>query len=294
MRAHTIGVGGGSIPIVWDSGFRLTAETGVPVSTSDQANKTTIYFTPYKHGQIALWNDTSKVWEMITSPEVSLALGTLTADKNYDVFASADSNGALSISLGDAWTSDTARSTALVRKDGVLVKSATAPGYRYVGTIRTSSTTQTQDTLLKRFIWNYHNQVPKTMVVNEATNTWTYNSATFHQANAATGNKVEYVSGDTCLVRAEATSVGGGDSALDYMQAGIGIDATATNSAQSGGIFTNASTVGIVKDVAKYVGHVAAGYHYIAWLEASDATVTFVGDNNNAAVKTGLVAEIPG
>lgn len=295
MKAYTIGVGGAASPVAWDVGHRLTLETGVPVSTTDQASKATIYWTPYKHGQCALYNTTSGVWEMHTSAEISLALGTITSGKNYDVFASITSDGgSVELSMGAAWTDDTTRSTALVRKDGVLVKSAAAPGHRFLGTFRTTSTTVTQDKLLQRYLWNYFNQVPKQMVVNEPTNSWTYNSATFRQANAATGNKVEFVCGDTAFVRATARTIAGGDSAADYIQAGIGIDSTSTNSAQLGGSFTSTAAVGSSEDVAHYIGHQAAGYHYVAWLEACDATCTILGDNNNAAVLSGLVAEIPG
>lgn len=295
MKAYTLGIDGGASPIVWDVGGRLTFETGVAISTSDQADKTTVYWTPFRHGQIALFSSASGAWEMHTTAEISKALGTLTSGKNYDVFASITSDGgSVELSFGDAWTSDTARSTALVRKDGVLVKSAAAPTHRYLGTFRTTSTTQSQDKLLQRYLWNYYNQVPKELVVNEATNSWTYNSATFQQANAAAGNKVEFVCGDTCYVRAKARSVGGGDSAADHLQAGIGVDSVTVNSAQTGGSMASTAAVGSWADIAEYKGHVTVGYHYVAWLEACAATVTMLGDNNIAGFKTGLVVEVQG
>ena len=37
-------------------GGRLTLESGVPVSTSDQTAKTTVYYTPYVHNVINLWD----------------------------------------------------------------------------------------------------------------------------------------------------------------------------------------------------------------------------------------------
>lgn len=56
---------------------RLTLETGVPISATDQTAKTTVYFTPYKGNQINLWDGSA--WTLYTFTETSLALGTITA-----------------------------------------------------------------------------------------------------------------------------------------------------------------------------------------------------------------------
>ena len=100
--------------------FRLTLTSATPVTPADVTGATTIYCTPYKGNQIALY-DGSSSWNTRTSAEFSLALGTLTSGKPYDVFCY-DNAGTPTLEFL-AWTNDTTRATALVYQDGVLVKS---------------------------------------------------------------------------------------------------------------------------------------------------------------------------
>lgn len=66
------------------AGGRLTLESGVPVSTTDQTGKTTIYYTPFIHDKISLYDGTR--WKVYTFTERSLAIGTLVKAHAYDVF----------------------------------------------------------------------------------------------------------------------------------------------------------------------------------------------------------------
>jgi len=143
------------------SSGRLTLESGVPISTSDQTSKTTIYFTPYNGDRISLYNGTT--WANYTFTERSLALGTLTSGKNYDVFLY-DNSGTLTLEL-TAWTSDTARATSLTLTNGIYLKTG-ALTRRYLGTIRTTSTTTTEDSMQRRFVWNLNNQVERLLYKN--------------------------------------------------------------------------------------------------------------------------------
>lgn len=80
--------------------FRLTLESGVGVSTSDQTGKSTIYWTPYGGNQFALYNGSS--WREYTSTELSLSLSGLTPFRLYDIFVY-DNSGVLTLeALG--WT----------------------------------------------------------------------------------------------------------------------------------------------------------------------------------------------
>jgi len=56
---------------------RLTLETGVPISTSDQVDKTTVYFTPFMGNQIALYDGTS-AWATWEFAEKSFAVAGVT------------------------------------------------------------------------------------------------------------------------------------------------------------------------------------------------------------------------
>jgi hypothetical protein len=112
-----------------DNQFRLTLTSGVAVTTGDVVNASTIYCTPYNGDVISLFNGSN--WVPYTSNEFSLALGTLTNKKLYDVFCYANSGVPTLEFL--VWTNDTTRATALTLQNGVLVKSGDATR-RYLGT----------------------------------------------------------------------------------------------------------------------------------------------------------------
>lgn len=172
---------------------RLSLATATPITTSDQAAKTTIYYTPWNGNRIGLYDGST--WRMYPTAEVSKALGTLTSGKNYDVFAYYDSaTDAVVLEFSAAWTSDTARADALTTQDGVLVKSGSTTR-RYLGTFRTSSTTQTEDTVSQRYVWNYYNRQRRRMTYHDTTASWTYNSTTPRQTRGQSTAKVSYVVG---------------------------------------------------------------------------------------------------
>jgi hypothetical protein len=150
--------GGGGSSNPRRSDFRLTTESGVPVSPSDRTSQSTIYLTPYKGNSIALYY--SSAWNEYTSSEISLALSGLTSGKPYDVWAYY-TGSAVALELL-VWTNDTTRATAIAQQDGVYVKSGDATR-RLVGTIYTTSTTTTEDSKTKRYVCNVDNQVNQTM-----------------------------------------------------------------------------------------------------------------------------------
>lgn len=273
---------------------RLTLETGVPVSTTDQTAKTSVFFTPYNGNRISVYDGTR--WELYTFTERTLALGTLTSGKNYDVFIY-DNSGTLTLELSAAWTNDTTRADALTTQDGIFVKSGSTTR-RYLGTIRTTSTTTTEDSIGgvttqvggKGFVWNMYNRQRRPLKVIDTTDSWTYGTATFRQMNNVTGNKVEFVSGitDTTL-DANAMSSPFIDTSGDACQVAVGIDSTTTPM----GLFQQgyiSGATGVVACSGRYIGYPGIGYHFVAALErASAGTVTFFGDNAGEQ-QSGLLA----
>lgn len=358
------------------NGFRLTLATGDPVPTTDQTSKTTIYWTPFLHNRVALYN--GKTWALFTTAELSLALGTLVNAQAYDVFVY-DNSGTLTLEAvewsnatvtmtiaspcvvtwtghnlqtGDSVTLTTTgalptglsvdtqyfvtkidadtfnlstslanvaagtkintsgsqsgthtghsprnRQTALATQDGVYVKSG-ATSRLYVGTFMTTSTTTTEDSYGgahqaggKRFLFNAYNRVARSIAVIDTTNSWTYTTATWRQANAAAGNKVEYVVGLSIdLVRANvlAPLTNGGSAGVS---SGVGIDSTTVNSAQQHGC-TTATDANVA--AASYRGYPGIGYHALNRLEISQATstTTWIGDNNVTYIQSGMQAEV--
>lgn len=268
---------------------RLTLETGVPVSTTDQSGGT-LYYTPYKGAQISLY-DGSK-WKMYLFTEVSLAL-SISSGSNYDVFLY-DNGGTIALELSNAWTNDTTRATAITLQDGVYVKNG-GTTRRYVGTIRGSGANTTADSKAQRFVWNHCNPQRKLLSVTESADSWTYNSTTYQSFNSSTSNRVEYVVGiSESPVRVNAMGLANGTGRGASI--GIGIDSTSTNSGILKGRYLDSSNDdGISQVWAFYLGHPGLGYHYLQMLEADTNTVTFYGDNgDNTAYQSGLIAYVDG
>lgn len=179
----------GAVPALINGG-RLTTESGVPVSTTDRAAQGTLYFTPHAANQIALYDGSG--WALLAFTERSLVLAGLTSGRNHDVFGY-NSAGTLVLELA-AWTNDTTRAAALAQQDGVWVKSGD-PTRRYLGTIRTTSASTTEDSLTKRFVWNADNRVQRALEKGMGSSSHTYTSATIRQYNADTTAQVELVVG---------------------------------------------------------------------------------------------------
>ena len=266
---------GGVLPSVFQG--RLTTETGVPVSTSDRTAQSTIYLTPSGGNIVALYNGSA--WAYHTLTERSLALSGLTSGKNYDVFLY-DNAGTLTLELSAAWTNDTTRADALALQDGIYVKSGTTTR-RYVGTIRTTGTTTTEDSMAKRFVWSAYNRVPRFLRVVEATASWPYTSATWQQANAAPANQLDFVTGlPGVMVDADVTGMFSQTTASVVGMVGIGLDSTSVNSAtrySSAQVVIN-STIANVR--AFYRGYPGIGRHTLVWLErvhSASGTTTWYG-----------------
>jgi hypothetical protein len=158
-------------------GGRLTLESGVPVSTSDQTGKTTIYYTPYVHNVITLWDGGQ--WVPTTFTETSLALGTLTSGLPYDVFAYL-SSGALALELL-AWTDDTTRATTVTLQDGRYCKNGDKTRL-LLGSFYTTSTTETEDSEKARYVDNVYNAVTRYCFASNSTS-HTYTTASAREWN---------------------------------------------------------------------------------------------------------------
>jgi hypothetical protein len=277
---------GYALPSICDG--RLTLTTVTPVTTSDVIGATTVYFTPYNGSRIALYDGTR--WKLYTFTERSLALGTITSGKNYDVFIY-DNSGTLTLELSAAWTSDTARSDALTTQDGVYVKSGSTTR-RYLGTFRTTSTTTTEDSKSKRFVWNVKNRVSRNVSVVEGTNSWTGTTSAWRGANNSSSNRFEFVRGlDEDNVTANVMITGTSD-ATGQVAVGIGLDSTTVNSAIIFGDFWVAGQ--FHQTGAFYNGAPGLGYHYLQWLEYYGAAgnITWYGDNGSAFWQGGMVGQV--
>lgn len=247
--------------------FRLTLTTGLAVTTADVTGATTIYFTPHKGNRIALFN--GRVWEVLTSAQASLAIGTITSDKNYDVFAY-NASGTLTLEAL-AWTNDTTRATALVKQDGIWCKTG-ALTRRYVGTFRTTATTTTEDSAAKRFLFNADNRVERRLRLVEADASHSYSTATWRSWNNSTANRVQWLAGlaeDPVWLRGQGDINPSADGVTGF----VGFALDATNTADHA---VSISTDQEARVVASGGLTPALGFHFAQLTEyASGASVTF-------------------
>jgi len=275
------------------NGFRLSLTTDVPFTSADVTAASTLYMTPFTGGRISLYNGTS--WVMMTTAQISLTLTGLTSGKNYDVFAS-QSGTTVVLSLGAAWTNDTTRATAIVYQDGVLVYTSDHTK-RYIGTIRTTNTTTTEDSVAKRFVWNYYNRVVRTLARYETTDTWNTVSTTFLAANANSANCFEFVTGEMELVTAKVSTMYYTTFGAMGVAVGIGVDSTTVSSASLQGGATNASTYHLIS--CDYSEYPTVGYHKFTWLErvggGGASTTTWYGDGGVPTYwKFGMIGTVRG
>jgi len=287
----TAAAGGSTIGL---NDFRLTLESGVPVSATDQLAKTTVYATPGGGGnQIALC-DAAGVPTVVTSVQVAIALPATTGQV-YDVFGYSNA-GVFTLELL-AWTSDTARATALVlTTTGVYTKSGDLTR-RYLGSVRTTAVAgQTEDSLAKRYLWNYYHRVARPLRVLEATDSWTYSINTWRQANAAAANQLDVVIG-VAEVLVEVDILAAAINGSNVIQ-NVGVGYDSTTAPDAGCLVAYATNViGSTSNPSARLKKVPAiGRHTFVWLEKAQAigTTTWYGDNAGDGSQSGIHGTVHG
>ena|SRR5689334_3249749 len=299
--------GGGGATFFNPPGLRLTTVTGVPVPTTGALSGSgTLFYTPYLSGNI--WYYDGAAWQVETIAEQSASVTGLTAAKIYDVFYLHGTG----IVFSSAWTNDTTRADALGTQDGVTVLSSDHTKL-WIGTIRVITITGTVNVVDysggvntqeggKRFCWNAFNQVRRPMVVIDTTDSWNYTTNAVREANGASTNLVEYVTGDAgssleAIVRGVVYI---GSNSARAAKVGVGIDSVSAFSGLVQGGY-NTDTTGAGGSPANLYAPVTGGYsgqpglgrHQLVWLEnGADGTCTFLGDNGGDGQQTGLQATV--
>lgn len=284
---------------------RLTLETGVALSTSNQTAKTTIYYTPYLGNQIPLYDGSKMIPTAFT--EISVATtdtaknpAAIGASKVNDWFVWNDS-GTLRLSHGPDWTNDTTRSagTALVNVNGIWLNNASitngpaASRGTYVGTTRSNASSQLDFSrggsgsggvaaLLN--VWNMYNRLPVTALVED-----TFSSSSISVGiaalNASNNNRVNYVQGlaegaiDATFVGTVTAGSGG--------NAGIGIGHDSTSAVTGLSSTTSSSTIATATSATASAN--GLGAHFLQALQlASTATGTVYGTGAVSIIHSGL------
>jgi hypothetical protein len=246
----------------------------VPVSTTNQVDKTTLYYTPYVGNQIMLYDGVSS-WDTVTFSELSLNISAFAASKPYDIWVY--NNAGTATLDSTVWTNATTRATALAYQDGRLVKSG-ATTRLYLGTIYMDAASKCQDTLLKRYVWNYYNRVliPGRVVEDE---TWTYATNTWRIINNTATNLVDFIIGvsEETIKSTYSISMGVDTTEVGYIS--IGLDATDTQAANASASKAYISGAGFINYcTCTFNGLVSAGKHYLAPIEKVEVgTISYQG-----------------
>lgn len=304
-------------------GGRLTLTSATPVLTSDVTAATTVYYTPYLHNRVPLWDGSQ--WTLTEVDEVSQTLADTTkspagaaVSSNYDMFVWNDS-GTVRCTRGPAWSNATARGTGagtteLERIDGFytnkqnITNGPLANTGLYVGTISTNASTQLAmmfapaaaagGSANRLDVWNMYNRVDVCSTCRDSTDSWTYTTATWRAANAGAASGVAYrvtlVRGlDEEMVDALHSALSTNSTSATERNTGVGLDAT--NAIASGSLTGSGnatSTAALLNTRATWTGLAGLGSHFIQALEYSTAsgTCTWYGDNGAATVyQAGLV-----
>lgn len=260
---------------------RLTLTSATPVLSADVTAATTVYFTPYKGNQTALYF--GGAWGVYTFTEPSITLSGATASIGYDFFSYWDPTGTPAVKLEKlAWTSATARATALAYQDGILVKSGD-PTRKYLGSAYMSATGQTEVVFNSTSrapmigLWNYYNRVNVGMQRKESTASWAYTTAAWRQANASTNNQCSIMIGvieDDCNVNIFSNFLNAG-AVTGYIGLGQNTTSSPVSAAQAGPTGSNLVSLSL-SNVFKPV----LGLNTFTQLEyTAGATTTFYGSS---------------
>lgn len=197
----------------------------------------------------------------------------------YDVYA-INNSGVPKLVWSAAW-SGTTPPTRLLQNGVYVLSSATTQ--RLLGSVYTSTIAgQLVDSKLCRCLSNLYNQVPRNLLLQEATSTWTYSTAAWAQVNNGTADQVAVMFTVPGFVDVEI-NVLWGSTVTGNAWVGVGVD-SATVPSSSTSVGGSAGSTTIIADIAKYVNSPGIGYHYFAWLEygIGSGTQTWYGTGGAA------------
>lgn len=323
-------------------GGRLSLESAVAISSSDQSGKSTIYYVEHSSNEIALYDGTE--WVPRTFNNISVAVpstlfrlfdifaydnsGTVTLETvnwNQDTavinaattaepvvcttsaahgFSTGDvvgiagmtgmtvpngylwnisvgtsttftllgtnaTSGTYNANTGTAYKLNNTRATALALQDGVLVKSGDATR-RYLGTGMTGATSgQMDDSLLKRMLYNFRNQVPRAVAVSYSSS-HPYSTNTTRLIDRAAAAKLWFVLGQSQDIVFSVTA------AADGTLGAVGVSLNSIASSLQEFMTTSASALFVVGGMVPNRG-TGIGGHFAALTEraANSTSVQF-------------------
>ena len=296
-----------------EPGGRLTLTTGVAVTSADVAGVATVYYTPHRHDRIKLYDGVR--WKWYTFAEMSQALNDTTkspaaviANKNYDYFTWDDA-GTLRTTRGPKWDdgavagSDIARGTGAasteleffngrwVNKIAITNGPAARRGL-FVGTIRSDGSSQANDSKTNRHVWNAYHRAERSAGRLTPTDSWTYTTNTYREAEGGTANRFNFVRGlNEDAVNASVIAMPSNTTVSSAWTA-IGLDSTTVQSCLAGETGLQAN---ITSQLSAFYDDIPGlGAHFLSWLEKSAAigTTTWTGDSGSDGRQAGIIGRV--
>jgi hypothetical protein len=264
---------------------RLTLESAVPVSMTDQSNKQTLYYTPYLGDRITLWNGSS--WSTASFTEKSISLAGLSINTAYDIFGYFSSN-TLALEIGTAWSGLSTRSVALTRgSNGIYTKSGDL-SRRYLGTIVTNGTAGgfTDDNLSTRYVWNVNNRVNRKVYRESDSGPWTYGTNSWRILGGSSPARYIYVINglDDSIVDLTASilfTTAASPASNNYYYLGVAKDSNTTSPSMSTRVIYYSSTEHNQLST-RLVDNVGLGWHHYFPVEQSSYNATLYGGNGGS------------
>jgi Protein of unknown function (DUF2793) len=257
---------------------RLSLSDTLAVTVNDMTNAASVYYTPYRGSNVALYVTANSQWQLFNFATITIPVPSV-ANTNYDVFLY--NNAGVAAAETIAWSSDAVRATALALQNGVYVKSGDVTR-RYVGTFRTTSVAgKTEDSVARRFVWNYHNRVNRTMLRTESTPSWTYSTAVVRQANNNSANQLNFVVGvnEDVFAASMMYQVSNNTASPRQAVAGIGVNNYGGIAPPYCGVYTPPFATAPIQGSHIISGIPAMGANALIWLEygAGADTQTWTG-----------------
>jgi hypothetical protein len=268
------------------NGCRLGGHAGNPVMPADNATCTTLYFLPWVSDIIYLLvNGVQWLPCRIPTNGLSLALSGLTVGRPYDVFIVAPTTWSPAAATYTmellAWSTTTARASALQNQGGSLYTLGSDPTRRYVGTIYARAANSfaymsgSATVTAKCDIWNADNRVQASLYGGAA---WSAGGVTVAAANTWQGinanTKLETVIGlnigEPIDMLFDLSAILGGGTGW----VGTGLD-TMTGVVGDNPQITAASTADwhFIRAAQRHV-QTLQGAHFLSWLIKASSTTT--------------------
>jgi hypothetical protein len=301
-------------------GGRLTTASGAPVNFVTNAAAQTIYYAPYLHPFLPVWNGSTVQMVQFTSSladivGLSLAMGGNAAwpvNSAFDLFVTTVSGGAPKLATVQ-WTNTTTRAVALANFAGFATNGGTT-NMLTTGPATIASVPVNQATFLGTFstigtstgttswqfgggasgglpgilyLCNYYNKCLFNTIVADNGASYTYTSTTIRAARNSGQNAVYFVQSDSerAIIANYITQVGTVAASAGGF-CGMGVDTATAMAVRSGIVGTSNIPTSPINTALSFS---ATGGHFLQAVEAGDgANANFFNQQNSNQLMASL------